>query len=533
MAAQGAEPQSPEGSQVTLCLHMIVGNECSILARCLESAANRIGYFVICENGSLDHSMQIVREFFAGRNLAGEIHNLSFQDFGQTRNEALDICRASSGEFSHLLLLEADMELVVEQTEWPPPLEQAQYLLRQRTQHWSWSNVRVLGRELASQYVGRTHEYLTHGRTAIPLQGAWIRDHACGSNRPLKVQRDSAWLEECLREGSDPARNTFYLAQTYHSGARFSEAALFFQRRVDLGGWPEEVYLSRLGLADCLLMLGDLTGFQGQLWQAYRERPIRAEALYRLAAFHFGNGDYHECLRLCRLGERIGPCEDLLMRQDDLYHGKFALLLLTSQARLGKAPKSDGSRARRTCRRLSVDPEASLQTRSAAREIWKFCARQSSRLFGPTRRVPRSPSEATSPSVVPLRGPRVVADTTLAEFAETNSASVPQPVCAELALEHLGWVEGCVPSDHGWLRLARDVHGMHRFACCDDRSRLLSLTDPFTFCGSEGRLASRLLRSERSHRLQVEFHSARDGWHCCELAVGPVVLAMKPLDSYR
>ena len=450
--------------------------------------------------------MRVVREVLAARNLPGELHSFPFHNFGQARNQALEICRASSGEFSHLLLLDADMELVVEQAEWPPPLQQAQYLLRQRIQDLSWANIRVIGRDLACHYVGRTHEYLSRCGPLLPLPGAWIRDHACGSNRPLKAKRDSAWLEECLREGREPARNTFYLAQTYQGARRFSEAALLYQRRLAMGGWPEEVYLSHLELAQCLFLLGDVVGFQRQLWQAYRMRPTRAEALYRLAVFHFAAKDYGECLRLCRLGERIGPCDDLLGTQDELYQGKFSLVLLTCQARLGKAPLTDVSRARRTCRRLAVDPDASPRARSAAREIWKFCARDSGRLFGPGRQTPIGPA---------------------------GYESVTEPICPELALEHLAWVPGKIPFAQSWLRLARDVHGMHRFAGCNPQSRLSSLTEPFYFCGSEGNSAIGLTRLQGSDRLLVELHSARDGSHFYELALRPVLRALKPIEFYR
>src|SRR5262245_57356155 len=95
---------------------MIVRDEEAVLARALSSVADYISYWVICDTGSTDRTKYLVRSFFAELNIPGELHSFEFENFAQARNAALDRARASDGQFDYLLLMDADMELVVEDT---------------------------------------------------------------------------------------------------------------------------------------------------------------------------------------------------------------------------------------------------------------------------------------------------------------------------------------------------------------------------------------------------------------------------------
>ena len=118
---------------------MIVRNESAILERCLLSVLPHIDCYVVCDTGSTDDTIEIIRRVL--KSLPGEIHSTVFKDFGQARNEALDAARLSSLVFDYLLFIDADMELVVTDPEWREDLSQPAYLVRQVAGGMAYQNV--------------------------------------------------------------------------------------------------------------------------------------------------------------------------------------------------------------------------------------------------------------------------------------------------------------------------------------------------------------------------------------------------------
>ena len=93
----------------------------------------------------------------------------------------------------------------------------------------SYWNTRLLKRDGESAYKGVTHEFVDvkAGRTS-DLAGIYYIDHATGSNRGEKFERDVRLLKQAIGEETDRgmvARYTFYLANTLKDGGR-REAAM-------------------------------------------------------------------------------------------------------------------------------------------------------------------------------------------------------------------------------------------------------------------------------------------------------------------
>src|SRR5437773_1222364 len=110
-----------------LRLKMIVKNEKANLERCLSAAAPYIACWVIGDTGSTDGTQDFIRSFFDARNIPGELHGFPFVNFEQARNEALDRACASKLPFDYLLLIDADMELTVQNPAFSQDLTSAAY----------------------------------------------------------------------------------------------------------------------------------------------------------------------------------------------------------------------------------------------------------------------------------------------------------------------------------------------------------------------------------------------------------------------
>lgn len=220
--------------------------------------------------------------------VSGEVHEIPFQSFSQARNDALDKCRGSSLDFTHILLSDADMELVVESPDaldnLDPKLDGQMIQKSGGLEYW---NTRIVSRDSGNRYVGATHEYITspYGNTEVP--GAYFLDHACGSNRSEKYERDERLLLGELAENPNDERSMFYLARTYLETGKYEKAIEWFTKRIEAGGWDEEQWHSMMTIADCYRRMGNEEMFVHYSLKAYDKRPTRGEPITRLSEYYY------------------------------------------------------------------------------------------------------------------------------------------------------------------------------------------------------------------------------------------------------
>ncbi|TSE12893.1 hypothetical protein C1D09_006785 [Mesorhizobium intechi] len=300
---------------------MIVKNEMANLERCLGAVAGHIDCWVIGDTGSTDGTQDFIRSFFAARNLPGELHEFPFHNFEQARNAALDHAYASPLAYDYLLFDDADMELVVEDPGFRQQLDGPGYRLLQRSDSGlAYWNTRLARRNAGARYHGVTHEYLDVPGGVQELRSAWYKDHASGSNRVDKFERDARLLLEALEKDPENQRYWFYLAQSYRDAGRTAEAAVAYAKRAAMGGWDEEAWNARLQGARCLRKLGDEPGFIGEALIAFNQRPQRAEPLYDLARFYRDKGMNHASVLFSEAGLAINrPEQDILFLEDYVY----------------------------------------------------------------------------------------------------------------------------------------------------------------------------------------------------------------------
>lgn len=289
-----------------LCLTMIVKNEARNMRRCLDAALPVIDSLSICDTGSSDATVAIIRAWAAEKQLPLALHQQAFVNFGHNRSLSFDLAKHSFPQADYCLLLDADMVLQVQPDWHQAHLQAAHYLLRQRNPHIDYWNTRLISTRLPWQCVGVTHEYWQSPDLPIEereqLHSLWIDDREDGGHKADKFQRDKALLEDALQnpnlEAGLRCRYLFYLAQTCRDLGDTRAALQHYRARAEAGGWEEERWYALFQQALLLERLeqsqetssSEVSRAYLQAWQA---RPGRIEPLLELARYHRLRQEYH------------------------------------------------------------------------------------------------------------------------------------------------------------------------------------------------------------------------------------------------
>ena len=324
---------TPSTDVPKLCLNMIVKNESKIIRRLLQSAAPLIDYYCICDTGSTDNTKEIIETFFKEKNIPGKIIEEPFQDFGYNRTFALNACKDLPVDY--LMFLDADMIL------WKNPDLNADSFKRSLSQHdyfymyqgndtFYYKNTRFVKNNAGFKYTGVTHEYVDapHGTHSgqILKETLFIKDIGDGGSKANKFARDVQLLKKGIEKEPNNDRYHFYLGNSLKDCGEKKEAIEMYKRRIELGGWVEEVWHSWFNMGHCYKEMGDHTMSLHCWMEAYAAFPNRAESLYEII-------QHYRVVGKCRLAQTFYetakqtmkefPERDYLFMQKDVYDYKI------------------------------------------------------------------------------------------------------------------------------------------------------------------------------------------------------------------
>jgi glycosyltransferase involved in cell wall biosynthesis len=303
-----------------ICLNMIVKNEAPVIRRCLDSVRSLIDTWVIVDTGSTDGTQQIIREHL--QDLPGELTERPWVDFAHNRSEALDYAR---GRADYTLLIDADETLAWDDGFRLPKLTADSYHILVYYAGCTYLRKQLVRSALPWRYQGVVHEYI---HCDVPhserlLNGLWLIPHTDGARArdPDTYRRDALMLERALLHEPDNARYVFYLAQSYRDGRDWEPALRHYRRRVEMGGWPDEVWYSMYQIAQ---LKSQMEKPWAEVMQdylaAYQFRPDRAEPLYRIGIHYQAKGEYHTAhVFFSRARQIPNPSSDRLFVESDVY----------------------------------------------------------------------------------------------------------------------------------------------------------------------------------------------------------------------
>jgi len=310
---------------VKFVLILMVRNESKIIERCLTSVEGLVDAICVTDTGSTDSTCDIVNKYLDTHR--GSLHTCEWKNFGHNRTisfmNAKEQLKAIGCDLSttYGLLLDADMVFVPRFLKHMNLTEPA-YKILQRAGTLEYPNTRLIRMDQDVTCKGVTHEYWDI--PSVMLEDVYITDLNDGGCKSDKFERDAALLEEGLIEEPDNARYMFYLGQTYHALKRYEDSIDMYQRRIDEGGWYEEVWYSHYIIAQCYRELNKPIEFENWVLKAYAFRPVRSEAIYILAKYFREKGEFYKAKHYVELGKKIPNPEDTLFIERDVYDSLFA-----------------------------------------------------------------------------------------------------------------------------------------------------------------------------------------------------------------
>jgi len=308
---------------VSICLNMIVKNESRIITRLLKSVLPIIDTYVICDTGSTDGTPEIITEFFNTHGIAGQVITEPFRNFGYNRTFAL---KAAQGKATYALLLDADMIFKIEPDFNKQSLKAGQYLILQKGGSLSYHNTRLVRLDIDVKCLCPTHEYYDFpaGTTSERLDSLWIDDIGDGGCKADKFDRDIRLLKAGIEEEPNNARYYFYLANSYFNSGRHSESIPYYKKRIELGGWHEEVFYAHLNLGHAYITTHQDSMALSTWMDAYNMHSQRAETIYEIAKYYRLKGKNKIAMAFCMLGRAIPyPKNDNLFIHNDVYETGF------------------------------------------------------------------------------------------------------------------------------------------------------------------------------------------------------------------
>lgn len=291
----------PAPKKQTVCLNMIVKNEKGVIRRCLDSVKPLIDYWVIVDTGSDDGTQEIIKKHMKG--IPGELHERPWRNFGENRSEAYNLAR---GKGDYILFMDADDTLDYEKGFRFKNLTKDCYNMWRGIETLSYIKPQLVKGDLRWKWVGVTHEYLGCDKyfTSETLKGVFYTTREGGADSLVpkkKFHRDIKLLTAGLKTEPKNDRYMFYLAESYRFADEKGKAIEWYQKRVNAGGWDEEIFWSKLQIAQ---LLSDLDLPKSIVIEAYKNahayRPHRMEPVYYLSELYNSQGQHSKAYELVK-----------------------------------------------------------------------------------------------------------------------------------------------------------------------------------------------------------------------------------------
>ncbi len=335
-----------------LCLNMIVKNEAQMLPRLFASLYKYINFYVICDTGSQDNTIEVIEQLGRRYGIKGVVIKESWKNFAYNRNVALDyairLYKEGLMDSSWLLIIDADEELIVKNEDFLSSLnKEVSYCLYKNYNEECFNVLSILSLEQVGwRWRGEIHNYLVNERTK--QKSGFLRDVEIkytlfegAKSHPFqtilqKHKADAALMKKEL-EGTKPTKDNihrFYQLANALTGSndplKASECfSMVAESQFSIGDLR---YTSLINMGKIALNTLNRPNAAKEIFQeALIADPDREEALYYLARVYQQLGDKEKAEELLLKADSADPGNRIFYDKDfniSLWRIKFQLLTI-------------------------------------------------------------------------------------------------------------------------------------------------------------------------------------------------------------
>jgi tetratricopeptide (TPR) repeat protein len=325
----------PDPPPPTICLNMIVKNESKIITRLLDSVISIIDFYCICDTGSTDNTCEIITEYFKNINcenmnekiITGKIIHEPFINFEYNRNFALKSCLNMS---DFVLFADADMQLEVKDFDKSKLNNYDVAHILQGNDDFNYNNIRIIKNTGDFKYIGVTHEYLSTPDNCkvyhFDKSELFYIDYYDGGSKTDKYERDIKLLIDGIEKEPNNARYYFYIANSYYDVGNFEKAIEKYEKRIELGGWNQEIWYSYYKIGLCYKNLNKIDNAICSWMYGYEVLPERIENIYEIIKHYRIISKHKLCMLFYKIALpnlKINNRNTFLFLHEDVYKYKL------------------------------------------------------------------------------------------------------------------------------------------------------------------------------------------------------------------
>jgi hypothetical protein len=314
-----------------IILTLMIKNESKIIARCIQNSIYMVDAISILDTGSTDNTIELCNKILLKY---GKPYNISveeFKNFGHNRSvsflRAQEFCKTLGWglETTYVLAVDADMIIKPSNKFQNFKLTENGYKIIQKHGNIVYYNIRFMKCSYDWKCIGATHEYWSGDPTGkIDQDIIYIDDISDGGCKSDKSERDIRLLNEDIENGKNLDRSHFYLAQTLKDTGKHELAIETYKKRIELGGWFEEIWYSYYQIGKCFLELKKPIDMEYWMNKAFNYNKNRSEPLYFLTKYYRETSQHYKAYHYYLIGKDIKfPHNQLLFIEHNIYNGLF------------------------------------------------------------------------------------------------------------------------------------------------------------------------------------------------------------------
>ncbi len=279
-----------------ICLTMVVGNDESVIEKCLDSVKDLVDCVSICDIGSTDNTYEIIDRFLNTYEIPGKIYRHKWQNFGFNRTLSAQCAQKTLKEFgfplssSYLLVLDSDMNMQIGGGFAKSSLEADSYslLLKSSALTYSNYNARLLRASLTWECVGTANEYWStkNPQPTEKIKNWVLEDHGNAEYKKMKVVQSIDLLNEAIALEPMNSRYLFLLAQSLKSVGKYEEAIHYYTERLKIHGDEEEVWYSEYMIGECYEKSDEWEDALFWYLESFQTNPNRPEPLRKISTHY-------------------------------------------------------------------------------------------------------------------------------------------------------------------------------------------------------------------------------------------------------